>query len=75
MLVTPKDHKALKAIERMLSRKSRGSTGLTREADMSEAKRTLARTAMGARRGGRARRGKGAPVKDGEVSAPASQHR
>ena len=69
MLVTPKDHKALKAIERLLKQEISWIDGAHSEADMSEAADARS-NGNGRRRGGRARRGKGAPVKNGEVAHP-----
>ncbi|MET0689264.1 MAG: DEAD/DEAH box helicase, partial [Methyloceanibacter sp.] len=69
MLVTPKDHKALKAIERLLKQEISWIDGAHSEADMSEAADARP-NGNGRRRGGRARRGKGAPVKNGEVAHP-----
>jgi superfamily II DNA/RNA helicase len=69
MLVTPKDHKALKAIERLLKQEISWIDGAHSEVDMSEAADARS-NGNGRRRGGRARRGKGAPVKNGEVAHP-----
>ena len=69
MLVTPKDHKALKAIERLLKQEIPWIDGAHSEADISEAADARS-NGNGRRRGGRARRGKGAPVKNGEVAHP-----
>jgi superfamily II DNA/RNA helicase len=68
MLVTPKDVKALKAIERMLKQEIPWIDGSPSEAEINEADER--RPNGNGRRGGRSRRGKGAHAKNGEAARP-----
>ena len=69
MLVTPKDHRALRAIERLLKQEIPWIDGALSEAEMSEATEHRS-DGDGRRRGGRSRRGKGAASKNGEAAHP-----
>ena len=69
MLVTPKDHKALKAIERLLKQEIPWIDGALSEAEISEASEHR-ENGNGRRRGGRSRRGNGASGKNGEAPTP-----
>jgi superfamily II DNA/RNA helicase len=69
MLVTPKDFKALKAIERLLKQEIPWIDGAHSETEMSEAADARP-NGNGRRRGGRSRHGKGTPGKNGEAAHP-----
>ncbi len=72
MLVTPKDFKALKAIEKMLKQEIPWIDGATAQAETSEASegRTNGNGNGRNRRGGRSRRHKGPPGKSDQVTQP-----
>jgi superfamily II DNA/RNA helicase len=70
MLVTPKDHKALKAIEKMLRQEIPWIDGAHSQAEIGEAAEARPNGNGRQRRGGRVRRGKGSPDKGVQTGQP-----
>jgi superfamily II DNA/RNA helicase len=75
MLVTPKDHKALKAIESLLREEIAWVDGAPDPKEVEEAKDTKRDDGRGRRRGGRSSRRGGQKSADGEATKPAKQAR